>query len=418
MQRGLLPLFLLFAIPVGAQTIALRAGHVIDPATGAVANNQIILVENGKIAFIGAGTAIPKDARVVDLANEWVMPGLIDAHTHLTFSEIPGKAPFEASYLKEGSPLRALRGLHNAEIILQAGFTAVREVGNEANYACSDLKKAFKESWFVGPTMQCAGKIIGPFGGQSANIPPEQGEFWKWEYLDADSPDEIRKAIHEDIYYGADVIKLVADNSPFHYSENDIRVAVEEAHVAGRPVAVHVYGGVAADDVIRGGADSVEHGFELSDEQLRLMKEKGTFLVGTDFPAAHLAGLNPSNDTLADADKLGKKIIDRLGRAHRIGVKIAFGSDTVSEMPGRTRADMMLDYLAVWRAAGVPPADILKAMTTNGAELLRINKERGAIAVGQYGDIIAMPANPLEDVESLRRVNFVMKEGNIVRNPS
>ncbi len=416
MPRGLLSLFLLFAMPAGAQTIALRTGHVIDPATGGVANNQIILVENGKVTSIGAGTAIPKDAQVVELSNEWVMPGLIDAHTHLTLSEIPGKAPFEASYLKEGSPLRALRGLHHAEIVLQAGFTTVREVGNEANYACSDLKKAFNAGWFDGPTMQCAGKIIGPFGGQSANIPPEQGQFWKWEYLDADSPDEIRKAIHENIYYGADVIKLAADNSAYHYSENDIRVAVEEAHAAGRPVAVHVYGGAAADNVIRGGADSVEHGFELTDEQLRLMKEKGTFLVGTDFPAAHLAGLNPSNDTLADADKLGKKIIDRLGRAHRIGVKMAFGSDTVTDMPGRTRADMMLDYLAVWRAAGVPPADILKAMTSNGAELLRINKERGSIAAGQFADIIAMPANPLDDVESLRKVNFVMKNGKIVRS--
>lgn len=416
MQRKFLSLFLLCALPAAAQTIALRAGHVIDPATGAIANNQIILVENGKVTSIGSGTALPKDAQVVDLSNEWVMPGLIDAHTHLTLTEIPGKAPFEASYLKEGSALRSLRGLHNAQVILQAGFTTVREVGNEANYACSDLKKALKEGWFEGPTMQCAGKIIGQFGGQSGNIPPEQGEFWKWEYIDADSADEIRKGIHENIYYGADVIKLVADNSAFHYSESDIRVAVEEAHAAGRPVAVHVYGGPAADNVIRGGADSVEHGFELSDEQLRLMKEKGTFLVGTDFPTAHLAGLSPSNDTLANADVLGQKIIDRLGRAHRIGVKMAFGSDTVTEMPGRTRADMMLDYLAVWRAAGVPPGDILKSMTTNGAELLRISKERGAITTGQFGDIIAMPANPLEDIESLRKINFVMKNGKIVRN--
>jgi imidazolonepropionase-like amidohydrolase len=194
-------------------------------------------------------------------------------------------------------------------------------------------------------------------------------------------------------------------------------VAVEEAHAAGRPVAVHVYGGPAADSVIRGGADSLEHGFELTDEQLRLMKEKGTFLVGTDFPAAHLAGLSPSNDVLANAEVLGKKIIDRLGRAHRIGVKMAFGSDTVTEMPGRTRADMMFDYLAVWRAAGVPPADILKAMTANGAELLRIDKERGSIAAGQFADIIAMPADPLQDVESLRKINFVMKNGKIVRSP-
>jgi len=417
MHRRLLVLFLLFALPAAAQTIALRAGHVINPATGAVQNNQIILVENGKISSIGTDSTLPKDAQVVDLSNEWVMPGLIDAHTHLTLSEIPGKAPFEASYLKEGTALRSLRGLHNAEIILRAGFTTVREVGNEANYACSDLKQAFKEGWFDGPTMQCAGKIIAPFGGQSVRLPPEQGEFWKWEYIDADSPDEIRRAIHENIYYGADVIKLVADNSAFHYSENDIRVAVEEAHAAGRPVAVHVYGGPAADNVIRGGADSLEHGFGLTDEQLRLMKEKGTFLVGTDFPAAHLAGLNPSNDTLANADVLGKKIIDRLGRANRIGVKMAFGSDTVTEMPGRTRADMMFDYLAVWRAAGVPPADILKAMTTNGAELLRIDKERGSLALGQFADIIAMPADPLQDVESLRKINFVMKNGKIVRSP-
>ena len=159
----------------------------------------------------------------------------------------------------------------------------------------------------------------------------------------------------------------------------------------------------------------MEHGFELTDDQLKLMKERGTYLVGTDFPTAHLAGLNPSNDTLADADKLGKKIIDRLARAHRIGVKMAFGSDTVTEMPGRTRADLMLDYLAVWRAAGVPPADILKVMTTNGAELLRIGKQRGAIAAGQFADIIAMPADPLQDVEALRKVNFVMKDGKIVR---
>jgi imidazolonepropionase-like amidohydrolase len=200
-------------------------------------------------------------------------------------------------------------------------------------------------------------------------MPAEQGAFWRYEYIDADSPDEIRRAIHENIYYGVDVIKLAADNSAFHYSENDIRVAVEEAHAAGRPFAVHVYGGQAADNVIRRGADSVEHGFELTDEQLRLMKEKGTFLVGTDFPATHLAGLNPSNDTLANSEVLGKKIIDRLARAHRMGVKMAFGSDTVTEMPGKTRADM----------------------------------------------VRAMPTDPQKDIESLRKVNFVMKDGKIVR---
>jgi imidazolonepropionase-like amidohydrolase len=409
--------FFLFAVTVSAQTIAIRAGNLIDPAKGTVMHDQIILVNDGKITAVGSGLTVPGDAQVVDLSKQWVMPGLIDAHTHITLSEIPGKAPFEASYLKEGSALRALRGLHNAEIILQAGFTTLREVGNEANYACSDLKKAIRNGWFAGPTLQCAGKIIGPYGGQSKGMPAEAGEFWRFEYLDADTPDEIIKAIHQNIYYGADVIKLATDNSEFFYTENEIRVAAEEAHNAGRALAVHVYGGPAADNVIRGGADSVEHGFTLTDDQLKLMKEKGTFLVGTDFPTEHLAGLNPSNDTLADANQLGKKIIDRLSRANKIGVKMAFGSDTVTEMPNRTRAEMMFDYLAVWRAADVTAANILKAMTTNGAELLRINKERGAITVGQFADIIAMPADPLQEITSLRKIDFVMKNGKIVRTP-
>ena len=416
MPKKLFILLLLFMLPATAQTIAIRAGNLLDPAKGTVSKDQIILVENGKISAVGAGLGIPKDAQVVDLSKEWVMPGLIDAHTHITFQEIPGKAPFEAMYLKEGSPYRALRGLHNGQVLLNAGFTTLREVGNEADYACSDLKKAIRAGWFDGPTLQCAGKIIGPFGGQSKGIPEEVGAFWLHEYIDADSSDEIRKAIHQNIYYGADVIKLAADNSDYFYTEEEIHAAVDEAHNAGRALAVHVYGGRAADNVIGGGADSVEHGFTLTEAQLKLMREKGTFLVGTDFPAAHLAGLNPSNETLADANKLGNQIIERLRNANKIGVKMAFGSDTVTEMPGRTRADMVFDYLAVWRAAGVTPADILKAMTTNCAELLRISKERGAISPGLFADIVALPSDPLQDIESLRKVNFVMKNGKIVRN--
>ena len=414
MKRLFLCLFL-FTATLSAQTVAIRAGNLIDPAKGTVANDQIILVKDGKITAVGAGLSIPSDAQVVDLSKQWVMPGLIDAHTHITFQEIPGKAPFEAMYLKEGSPFRALRGLHNAGVLLNAGFTTVREVGNEADYACSDLKKAIRTGWFDGPTIQCAGKIIGPFGGQSKGMPEEVGGFWLHEYIDADSPAEIVKAIHQNIYYGADVIKLATDNSDYFYTEEEIRAAADESHNAGRALAVHVYGGKAADNVIRGGADSVEHGFTLTEAQLRLMKEKGTYLVGTDFPAAHLAGLNPSNETLADANKLGDQIIERLSNANKIGVKMAFGSDTVTEMPGHTRADMVFDYLAVWRAAGVRPVDILRAMTTNCAELLRISKERGSVAPGLYADIIAMPGDPLQEIESLRKVNFVMKNGKVVR---
>lgn len=415
MHKKLILALCLFVWPAAAQTIAIRAGNLIDPAKGTVSKDQVILVENGKITSVAAGATIPRDAQVIDLSKEWVMPGLMDAHTHVTFEEIPGKAPFESMYLKQSTAWRALQGLHIGDVLLSAGFTTMRDVGNEADYACIELRKALQEGWFTGPTLQCAGKIIGPFGGQSKGMPEEVGGFWLHEYIDADSPDEIRKAIHENIYYGADVIKLASDNSDYFYTEEEIRAAADEAHNAGRALAVHVYGGNAADNVIRGGADSVEHGFELNVDQLKLMKEKGVYLVGTDFPEAHLAGLNPSNDKLADAKKLGDKIIARLNNANKVGVKMAFGSDTVTGMPGRTRADMVFDYLAVWRAAGVSNADILKAMTTNCADLLRINKERGAISAGQFADIIAMPGDPLQEIETLRKVNFVMKNGKVVR---
>jgi len=413
--KKLLLAFCVFTLPAVGQTIAIRAGNLIDPAKGTVSKDQVILVENGKITAVGGSVAIPKDARVVDLSKQWVMPGLMDAHTHVTFQEIPGKAPFEAIYLKQSTAYRALQGTHIGKVLLEAGFTTMRDVGNEADYACVELRKAIHEGWVDGPTLQCAGKIIGPLGGQSKGMPEEIGPFWRHEYIDADTADEVRKAIHENIYYGADVIKLASDNSDYFYSEEQIRAAADESHNAGRALAVHVYGGKAADNVIRGGADSVEHGFALTADQLRLMKEKGTYLVGTDFPEAHLAGLNPSNETLADAKKLGDQIIERLRNANKIGVKMAFGSDTVTVIEGRTRAEMVFDYLAVWKAAGVSNADILKAMTANCADLLRISKERGAIAAGQFADIIAMPGDPLQEIETLRKVDFVMKDGKVVR---
>jgi imidazolonepropionase-like amidohydrolase len=281
----------------------------------------------------------------------------------------------------------------------------------------SDVRRAIDAGWFAGPTIIDSGKIIAPFGGQSSGIPPRQGPIWQYEYIDADGPAEVRKAVRTNIYYGAGVIKLVSDNSAYHYSVEEISAAVDEAHRAGLPVAVHVYNSSeAADNAIAAGVDSIEHGFRLTDAQLKRMKEKGIFLVGTDVPRAQL-DIYGQSDGLPEPAVLAPMIIDRLKRAHRIGVRMAFGTDTTIDVPGRTRADLMLDYLAVWRAAGVPPADILRAMTVDAAELLRINKARGNIAVGLSADLVAMPANPLDDIENLRRIDFVMKDGKIVRQP-
>jgi len=410
-------LFLVLAVdPLLAKVTAIRAGSLVDPATGAIAKNQIVLVKDGKIAEVGATVAIPADAEVIDLSGAWVMPGLMDAHTHLTFnleSLEHGLAPI---YLKESTALRALRGLRNAQEVLQAGFTTVRDVGNDANYAAVDIRDGIKKGWFSGPTILTSGKIITPFGGQSWGIPPEQGRFWLYEYIDADNADEIRKAVRQNIYYRVDVIKLVTDNSAFFYSLEEIRAAVAEAHAAGLPVSVHVMGGEAARNVILGGADSIEHGNALTDELLALMKSKGTWLVSTDFPEAHIAAMDPQEAIFgAPAKDVAAGIIDRLKRARKAGVKLAFGTDTVIQLPGKNRADMMLDYLASWEAAGIAPVEILRAMTIDAARFLRIDKVRGQIAPGLAADIIATAANPLENIQALRGVKFVMKDGKVVR---
>jgi imidazolonepropionase-like amidohydrolase len=409
---------LLLTCAAAAQTIAVRAGHLIDPANGSVKQDQVILIEDGKIKQVGPGIPVPPNAQVIDLSHEWVTPGLVDAHTHITMNLPPspvGESLWESYLLRESTALRTARGLHNAELLLGAGFLAVRDVGNAGDYADTAVRQAIEKGWFNGPTIVNSGKIIGPFGGQSTGYSPEQGRFWNYEYLDAENPQEIRKAIHQNLYYGAKVIKLVSDNGTYHYDENDIRAAVDEAHRAGVAVAVHVTGGQAARDVINGGADSVEHGYFLDPELLTLMKQKGTWLVGTDFPYEHMVAFGSIGHL--DAKTAADAIMTRLTNANKIGVKMAFGSDVVSELPGKNRVDMIFDFLDVWKKAGVSNAEILKDWSINGFELLRLSDTQGPISVGKAADMIAMPANPLDDIYALKKVNFVLKDGKVIRKP-
>ena len=408
----ILALLFLGALPAHAQTTIIRAGHLVDPANGTVADDQVILVRDGTIRAVGEQVSIPAGAVVVDLPNSWVLPGLMDAHTHLTLQLSHGQT-LEDNYQRESTARRALRGIRNARILLDAGVTTVRDVGNAGNYGDTDLRKAIEEGWFPGPTIINAGKIIAPFGGQSDWVSPEQHYLWQYEYIDADSPEEVRKAVRQNLYYGATVIKLVADWKNYHYTEEELRAAVVTAHRAGVAVAVHVESDEPARLVIRSGADSIEHGTLLSDDVLRLMKEHGTFLVGSDFPLEHL---RPIEQFLSsDAETYSRQTIDRLRRAHRIGVPMAFGTDVVSDLPGKNRAEMLFEFLDVWLAADIPPAAILKAMTTDAAMLLRIQDERGSVRVGLAADLIAVPGNPLEDIHILSKVQFVMKDGRIIK---
>lgn len=396
-----------------AQVTAIRAGGVIDPSNGNLTRNQIILVEGTKVISVGANTAIPTGATVVDLSNSYVLPGLMDAHTHISWNSGWGDDGTYARLETTSTAFRALMAIKLAREALNSGFTTLRDVGGiEGEYAMTDVRHALSLGWFIGPTIQSCGKIIGPYGGQYHRVAPEYGRTWTHDFADADSPDEVRAAVRRNIFYGANCIKLVADNSPYHYSVEEVKAAVAEAHSAGLAVAVHVLGGEAARNVILGGADSIEHGHDLDDDLLRLMKEHGTFLSGTEFPLAHLIGMYRSS---SEAETQDRKEVDRLRRSYKIGVKIVFSTDTVIDLPGKTRGQMMLDYLDQWVRAGVPPADILKAMITTNAELLRIADQRGRIAPGYAADIIATPRNPLEDIKGLREVNFVMKDGRQVK---
>src|SRR6516164_8392171 len=210
-MRVVLTLALLaLAEPLAAQIYAIHAGAVVDPARGAVDRDQTLVVAEGRITAIGPGLAAPAGATPIDLSKEWVMPGLMDAHTHLSLTEVVGgSAPFESFYILESTAYRALRGLHNAMDVLSAGFTTVLYVGNSADYSMDDVRRIIDAGWYTGPTIITSGKIIAPYGGQSHGIPPEQGTFWKYEYIDADSPDEMRKAVRTNLYQGAGVIKLV-----------------------------------------------------------------------------------------------------------------------------------------------------------------------------------------------------------------
>lgn len=336
----------------------------------------------------------------------------MDCHVHITDNEAYRNVTHEQVYATESTVLRAIRGTVVAKEFLDNGFTTIKEIGNDANYATADIIKAIKKGWIQGPTIIYAGKIIAPYGGQSRGVNIEHEHFWNFEYIDADTPDEIKKAVRQNIYYGATVIKMVTGDNGI-YNIEDIKAAVDEAKKYGLKVTVHVRNDAASGtNVILGGAAGIEHGFELDNTQLQLMKEKGTFLVGTDFSFDnwYAYGMDSTRATT-----FSNMVLDRLKRAYKIGIKMAFGTDIIVNLPGLNRVQSNLKVLNTWKAAAIPSSYILQTMTINAAELLGIEKERGVLEQSYYADIIALKNNPLDDIEAIKTIQFVMKEGKIIR---
>ncbi len=401
-----------------APITAIKAGRLIDPETGTASTNQIILIEGEKIKAVGANIAIPAGATFIDLSKLTVLPGLVDAHTHMamTYKEQPENNYYYLTYVMESTPLRAIQAASNGIQLLNSGFTVIRDVGNNGLYADTALRQAIEQGWLPGPTIIPSGIIIGATGGQFWPTPEmyKDHKIVYPEYIDANSPDEIVRAIRENMLFGARTIKLCVDCKPWGYSVEDIKLAIREAAKGGCKVEGHVQTPEGAQRAIDAGIYIIAHGNALTPEHHRQMAEKGIFLAGTDTPFTNYRGTEPAY----------KRTVANLRDAWEKKVPLTYSTDfdywnerMKDEKTGEwmSRGDLSLDFLRTWKDAGIPNADTLRAMTINGYKAADVIQERGPIQPGNFADLIAVAGDPLTDIDVLRSVQFVMKNGLVFK---
>jgi len=397
---------------------AIKAGKLLDPETGTAAADQVIIIEGEKIKAVGPGLAIPAGARLIDLSKLTVMPGLVDAHTHMamTYKEQPENNYYYLTYITDSSPLRAIQAASNAMQLLNSGFTVVRDVGNNAMYVDTALRQAIEQGWLPGPTVIPSGPMIGSTGGQFWPTPEmyKQHNIMYPEYIDANSPDEIVRAVRENMLFGARTIKLCIDCKPWGYSVEDIKLAISEAAKGGCKVEGHVQTPEGAQRAIDAGIYIIAHGTALTPEHHRQMAAKGIFLAGTDTPFTPYRG----------TEQAFTRAVASLKDAYEKKVPLTFSTDfdywndrMKDPKTGEwmTRGELTINFLLTWKAAGIPPADTLRAITINGYKAADIISQRGPIKPGLFADLIAVAGDPLADVDALRNVLFVMKNGMVFK---
>jgi imidazolonepropionase-like amidohydrolase len=406
------------------KTVYLRAGRLFDGKGDALKDSMVLQIEGERIKDVAPSSelTIPSGAEVIDLTDAIVLPGLIDCHTHLQ-----SKADrFDPIYTFKNTPhRRAFNALLNARKTLEAGFTTVRDLGSSP-FLAVDLRNSINEGDLIGPRVVASGPAISITGGHGdinsyspqtrvVTFPDER------DFRIADGVDQVRHVVRAQIKYGVDVIKVHATGGVMslgdqpgapQFSPEELKVLVQEAHMGGRKVAAHAHGAEGIKNAVNAGVDSIEHGSLIDDEGIRLMKEKGTYLVADiyndDFLLGQARELGLPEESVEKEKALGRIQRENFAKAVKAGVKVAFGTDAGIYPHGNNAKQF--PYMVKF---GLTPAQAIRSATSDAADLIGRAADVGSLVKGHYADVIAVSANPLDDVQALGKVDFVMKGGTV-----
>jgi imidazolonepropionase-like amidohydrolase len=394
---------MLVSVPANAQEtkettrrVAIRAARLIDGNNETVMKNAVVLVEGEKITAVGSGLVAPADAKVIDLGDATLLPGLVDAHTHL-LTEYDGTnltledVAMLRTVAKQSTAERALFGAKLGREDLEAGITTVRDVGNSGVNGDVALRRAFDRGWLPGPRMVTSTRALAAQGGQLGRLIPEAQKLIEQEYVTIRGAESARQAVRQALYDGAGCIKVIVNGSPANVTLEEMNTIVDEAHTAGVKVAAHAIGVKATTIAAKAGVDSIEHAYVVPDDVLEMMSSKHIYLVPTDgtlrtFEDMSFGSRQPTAEERSQFEREFKPFVEeeqeRLKRAIKMGVPIAAGSDMYFTMPGKNRGQASLLVYEAYQEAGMAPMEIIHAGTRNAAELLGMLDRIGTLEKG------------------------------------
>jgi len=418
--------------------ILLRAGRLLDPRSGKVLSPAAVLIEGDKIKQIGICSQVPAPvgAEIIDLGTATLLPGLIDGHTHLFLDIIvPPEAEMQRHFnglfapgmllaIVESPSKRVLLGAQLAREDLESGITTVRNLGHSGIDGDAELRDAIKSGRVPGPRILASGRKLITRGSYVQNLNPFLADtILQQEFLLIDGADGARQAVRQNAFQNVDVIKVTADEN---LTVAELTSVVEEAHREHLKVAVHAVDKNSIQTAIDAGADSIEHGNEVTDHQLKQMRDKNIFLdlTPTSYGGFFLKIMEPSivlsaetrSSRLTSGARRDKQYQDLVQRVLKSGVSFAAGSDMCWFYPGRTRGQASVATFVNLRDAGMSPLDVLRAITINAAEMLGWQDRIGVIEPGKLADLVAVAGDPVADITELEHILFVMKGGQVVKN--